>query len=509
VNEDTARLSLKIERLEALLAVTKAMVTQHDLDKLLDIIAHEAANIVGAERASIFLVTSDRRALTSKIAIGMEETGLAFSIDAGIAGYVARTGEVIVSDDPYGDERFNPRIDEETGFKTFNLATVPMYGTDEKKPGPLGVFEVLNKKDGDFSEEDLEILLALSGQAAVAIENARLLAELRLAQDKLDRENTRLRQRFLKEYAFENIIGIAPAMTELLSLASRVAESTANILITGESGTGKDLLARAIHGRSPRAEGPFVALNCAALPESLLEAELFGIEKGVATGVEERDGKIAQAAGGTLFLDEIGDMSLATQSKVLRVLQEREFTRVGGSETVRVDIRVIAATNKDLKAEIEAERFREDLFYRLDVVELCLPSLRERREDIPLLAEHFLEVYRLKSEKDIKGMSQEAHDVLVSYTWPGNVRELQNEIERAVALAKPGETIGQEILSEKVRAAAPSPLRPMADAVRALETGLIARALKESEGNKAAAAKLLGLSREGLRKKMARYEIKL
>ncbi|MHC4664203.1 MAG: sigma 54-interacting transcriptional regulator, partial [Planctomycetota bacterium] len=395
---DVSRLEVKVERLEKLLAVTKAMATQHDLDSLLDFITHEAANIVGAERASIFIVTDDRSALTSRIALGVDEkTILAFPIKAGIAGFVARTGEIVTSEDPYNDERFNARIDAETGFKTFNLVCVPMYGSDSEQKEPMGVFEVLNKKDGSISEDDIEMLLAFSGQAAVAIENARLLGELKHARDRLDRENTRLRQRFLKKYAFENIIGSSPVMSEVLSLSVRVAESTANILITGESGTGKDLLARAIHGRSPRAGGTFVALNCAALPESLLEAELFGIEKGVATGVEERDGKIALAGGGTLFLDEIGDMSIATQAKVLRVLQEREFTRVGGSETIHVDIRVIAATNKDLKVEIEAGNFREDLFYRLNVVEVRLPSLHERREDILLLAEHFLEIHAEES----------------------------------------------------------------------------------------------------------------
>lgn len=247
-----------------------------------------------------------------------------------------------------------------------------------------------------------------------------------------------------------NIIGTSPKILDLVKLIEKISDSSISVLITGESGTGKELVARTIHTNSPRFDKPFIAINCAALPESLLESELFGIEKGVATGVEKRIGKVEAANGGTLFLDEIGDMSLPAQAKLLRVLQERKLERVGGRGAINVDIRVLAATNKDPKKEIEKGSFREDLYYRLNVVQIHMPPLRERKEDIYLLANYFLTNFEGEIGKNSMHFSPGAMDCFLNYSWPGNVRELENEVKRAAILAN-GDVIEKGNLSEYLR----------------------------------------------------------
>jgi two-component system response regulator HydG len=277
--------------------------------------------------------------------------------------------------------------------------------------------------------------------------------ELRLAMERamdhrhLREENRLLRESLGNHFDRQNIIGRSPAMVRLLETVAQVAPSEATVLITGDSGTGKEMIAGAIHFNSPRKDGPFVKLNCAAITETLLESELFGHEKGAFTGAHKRkEGRFRQAHGGSIFLDEISEMSLAMQVKLLRVLQDREITRVGGEEVINVDVRLIAATNKDLLQEIEAGGFREDLFYRLNVVTLNMPPLRERREDVPLLAKHFLEIFSEKNRKTIKGFTPQAMDQLLRYDWPGNVRELMNAVERAVVLSS-SEYLDKEELS--------------------------------------------------------------
>jgi transcriptional regulator with PAS, ATPase and Fis domain len=319
-----------------------------------------------------------------------------------------------------------------------------------------------------------------------------------------------------------NFIGTSPKILQVVKLIEKVADSPITVLITGESGTGKELAARTIHTNSSRSEKPFIAINCAALPESLLESELFGIEKGVATGVEKRAGKIEAADGGTLFLDEIGDMSFSAQAKLLRVLQERRMERVGGRGTIEVDVRVIAATNKDLKSEIEKESFRKDLYYRLNAVNIAMPSLREMKEDIPIIAEHFLKdvlQYTPTSELGSGSMSfsDEAMDCLEKYSWPGNVRELENEVKRAATLAD-SNVIEESDLSEHVRGTlegrgvlqyAPTmevTTPTLKGSVEETEIRIIKEALEKSRGNKQKAAKILGITRQGLIKKIKRLE---
>ncbi|MBI2486351.1 MAG: sigma-54-dependent Fis family transcriptional regulator [Deltaproteobacteria bacterium] len=328
------------------------------------------------------------------------------------------------------------------------------------------------------------------------------------------------REKAKGRFFVNNIIGTSPRIQEVVRLIEKISDSPLSVLITGESGMGKELVARTIHYNSSRFGKPFIDINCGALPESLLESELFGIEKGVATGVERRVGKIEMANGGTLFLDEIGDMSLPAQTKLLRVLQERKMERVGGRSAINVDVRVLAATNKDLKNEIKKGSFREDLYYRLNVVLVHMPPLREMKEDIPLLAQYFLSSFANKLGRGSMHFSSEAMDCLVNYSWPGNVRELENEVKRAAILAD-NDVIDESDLSENVRSVArKNPVlgmnilqyahteeenQSLKEVVEEYEIRLIKEVLEKNRGNKQKTSKILGLTRQGLIKKLKKY----
>src|SRR3954468_2854873 len=377
------------ERLAAILAICQKMNSERDLGALLDLIAREATSLLDCDRASIFLLDRERKELWSKVALGSEEI-LRFDASVGIAGRAVTTGEIVNVRDAYSDPRFYTAIDGQTGYRTRNVLAVALRIQGDEI---IGAFEVLNKRVGVFTARDEEALLALASHAASAIETAQLVGELRRSQDELARQNANLWREVENKYSSHGIIGSGQKIQQVVRLIERIRDSVVNVLITGESGTGKELTAKAIHYTSPRARKAFVALNCAALPETLIESELFGIEKGVATGVSPRLGQFQKADGGTLFLDEIGDLSLTAQAKILRVLQERVVERVGGRSSMPVDVRLLAATNKDLEAEISKGNFREDLYYRIKVIHIHMPPLREIREEIPLLASHFLSEY--------------------------------------------------------------------------------------------------------------------
>ena len=334
-------------------------------------------------------------------------------------------------------------------------------------------------------------------------ERAELLVEKLSQYRNLVEENISLRQRLEDHYRFENIITKSSKMQRLIELIKVVGKSNATVLVTGESGTGKELVARAIHSQSHRHNKSFIAVSCAALPESLLESELFGHEKGSFTGAyTQKKGKFEFANGGTLFLDEIGEMSANIQVHLLRVLEEKEFTRVGGNEPIRVDVRVISATNKDLRRAIERQEFREDLYYRLNVVNIELPPLRERKEDIPLLAQHFLNKFASENRKEITGLSPDATEFLLDYDWPGNVRELENAIERAVILAKDS-LITIVDLPQKNMSPAYSTLARKN--LKEMEKDHILHILRETGENYSEAARILGISRMTLYKKVKEY----
>ncbi len=343
--------------------------------------------------------------------------------------------------------------------------------------------------------------------------------ELRITMERaMDHTHLREEIRVLREslgshFDRRNIIGRSTAMVHLLETVAQVAPTEATVLVSGESGTGKEMIAGALHFNSPRKAAPFVKINCAAITETLLESELFGHEKGSFTGAHRRkEGRFVQAQGGTLFLDEISEMSLAMQVKLLRVLQERELMRVGGEEVIRVDVRVLAATNRDLLHEIEAGRFREDLYYRLNVVNLNLPPLRERREDIPLLAQHFLDAFSKKNDKAIKGFTPQAMDRLIRHVWPGNVRELMNAVERGVVLSR-SEYLGEEDFSMLFRQA-PAEEQESSDDLSMVDRPLdeverttILKTLDLAGGNKSETARRLGITRKTLHKKLKKYGV--
>ena len=343
--------------------------------------------------------------------------------------------------------------------------------------------------------------------------------ELRLAMERamdhrqLKEENRLLRESLGSHFDRQNIIGRSPAMVTLLETVAQVASSEATVLIMGDSGTGKEMIAGAIHYNSTRKEGPFVKINCAAITETLLESELFGHEKGAFTGAHRRkEGRFRLAHGGSIFLDEISEMSLSMQVKLLRVLQEREITRVGGEEVIHVDVRVIAATNKDLLEEIQAGRFREDLFYRLNVVTLNVPALKDRKQDIPLLAQHFLTTFSEKNKKEMKGITPQAMDRMLKHDWPGNVRELMNAVERGVVLST------SEYLDEKELPFLPkdatsgdqagSEMAIPADLpLEEVEKASILKTLEAAGGNKSEASRRLGITRRTLHKKLKKYGV--
>jgi two-component system response regulator HydG len=324
----------------------------------------------------------------------------------------------------------------------------------------------------------------------------------------LEEENILQKERLGIRFDFSSIIGTSPRMKELFETLSMAAPTEATVLLLGESGTGKELVANAIHQNSPRKEKPYVKVNCAALPETLLESELFGHEKGAFTGaLDKKQGRFERADGGTLFLDEIGEMSPPTQTKILRVLQEREFEAVGGMKTIKVDVRIIAATNKDLAEELKKGKFRDDLYYRLNVVPITIPPLREHTDDIPLLAEHFLRIYSEKNKRKIKGFGTGVMDVFIGYSWPGNVRELENIVERTVIMTRedtitlgdlPAGITGPQ--REKDRTPPPTSLRDV-------ERETILKTLHQTGGNRTQAARILGITRKTLQNKIREYSI--
>ncbi len=323
----------------------------------------------------------------------------------------------------------------------------------------------------------------------------------------LQRENLVLRKRLQGQYRFQDLVSKSPRMQKIFHLAEEVAGLRSTVLIRGDSGTGKELVARAIHNHGDRAEQPFIAVSCAALAETLLESELFGHEKGAFTGaVSQKKGKFELADGGTLFLDEIGEISPKVQVELLRVLQERSFYRVGGSEEVKVDVRVIAATNKDLQREVREGRFREDLYYRLNVIEIVLPPLRDRREDIPLLVNHFLEKIAPEMGREAPEVSEGAMKLLLSYDWPGNVRELENAVERAMVTCR-GPVLTEESFAFLARANGRTFQPPPGMTLQELEKQAILAALERTQGNVKEAATILGIDRSTLYDKIKRYEI--
>jgi transcriptional regulator with GAF, ATPase, and Fis domain len=396
------------------------------------------------------------------------------------------------------------------GGQIFSILALPLWRGDDI----IGLIQSDNRASaGMFTETDLEVGLLLAAQASLAIDNATLVQRLRVAEERARGENVYLRRKE-QRIKFDNIIGDSEAMKSVFAQLERVIDTRMTVCIEGETGTGKELIASAVHHQSQRRDKMFVAQNCAALPENLLESELFGHKRGAFTSADsDKKGLFEIADGGTLFLDEMGEMPLTLQAKLLRVLQDGTIRAVGATAERQVDVRIICATNRDLAAEVEKGRFRQDLYYRIRVIPITLPPLRDRREDIPALAAHFLKRYTDEYRVELPGFTQDALDALSSYNWPGNIRELENEVQRLVIQAEPGHWLEITDLSPRLRkiegtvtrvAPQKGTLKEMMDQV---ERWLITEALRDHGGNKTKTAASLGITREGLHKKLAKFGV--
>lgn len=471
------------EQLEVLFEMASSLSSTLELTKILDIIIESAKNLLKAEASSLLLLDETTNELYFASVSGEVSErlkNLTVPLDKGIAGACVREGKPKIVNDTTKDKDFYARIDKSTGFVTRSIIAAPLIISGKT----IGVIEVLNKKDSQaWTEEDKNLILLIAYQSAQVIQNAQYHLRIHEYKDLLKDEID-------SRYA---IIGRSEQFKNVINLAEKVAQSNASVLILGENGTGKELIARYIHRLSLRRDKPFIAVSCAAIPSTLLESELFGYEKGAFTGaLTQHKGRFELANQGTIFLDEIGDLLPETQSKLLRVLQEREFERLGSTKTIKVDVRVIAATNQNLEEKIKQKLFREDLFYRLNVFPIYVPPLRDRKDDIIILAEHFLGYYSKQMNKDIKKFSDEVIERLMNYPWPGNVRELQNVIERAVVLTN-ADTIKPEAL---MLSSAPIELpmtydKSLKDAVEEFKMRYIKETIKKCGGNQRKASKIL------------------
>jgi Nif-specific regulatory protein len=485
--------SQRAERLEALLEIAGHWRQIKRMDLLLVQIAEAATRLLSAERASIFLWDRSQKVLVGHPALGTPDRQLRIADDAGIVGHVVQTGDLgrLDLEDDAGD--VDRRVDQQLGFKTRTLLCCALTGSNDQR---LGAFEMINKREGNFTDEDEVALLELAEQAALALEGTHEV-------DRLLKQRARM-----SEEAAEGIqlIGESTAIKALQTTLERVAGTDLAVLILGENGTGKEIISQLVHYLSPRRQEPLVAVNCAALTETLLESELFGHVAGAFTDAREsRAGKFELASGGTLFLDEISEMSPSGQAKLLRVLEEKVVVRVGGSSPITTDARVIAATNQNLAEMVQQKRFREDLFFRLNVVSLELPPLRERDQDVLLLAEFFLETFSPKARRKVPRLMASAKKRLLSHSWPGNVRELRNLMERVVYLVSEekieAEHLDFVLTPDRAGSAVLLDL-PLNDATREFQVQYIGSQIDRVQGNMTAAAERLGLHRSNLYRKM-------
>ncbi|TWU32586.1 sigma-54 interaction domain-containing protein [Novipirellula artificiosorum] len=499
-----------VRRIEQLSMVLKAAAQWQQIgedETLLECIANTATRLLRCERASIFLWDRRRSKLIGRPALGVEGRSLEVDDDAGVVGEVLRTGEAkIWSFSSRDDERrVNRSVDESLDFKTRSLVAVPMVSrpVGEQREETIGVFEAINHVDGEFDSLDMSVLSDLALHAAVAIESLRTRQSLRESRDRLVSDAA----------SASPLLGSHRSIEMIRNSAKKVAATDLNVLVLGSNGTGKEVLARQVHYESKRRHGPFIAVNCAALVESLLESELFGHEQGAFTDAQQtRIGKFELAKGGTLFLDEVGDLSAGGQAKLLRVLEDKVVVRVGGATAIPVDVRVIAATNQPLEQRIAEKRFREDLFFRLNVVSLTLPPLSQRGSDVIELAEHFLAQFCYQIGRPVPTLDDTARQALLSHAWPGNIRELRNTIERVSYLC-----VEQTIEADDLMLNGPTGARAprgsdsaflaslphtLGEATRDFQVAHIERAIDMSGGNMTAAAERLGLHRSNLYRKM-------
>ena len=482
----------RANRLQAILNISSGWNQTSQISELLTDVANAAASFMEAERATIFLWDRTTKTLVGRPALGIDDQELRIPDDTGIVGQVIRDGiPRRATKQSNQHDTIAKEIDAQLSFETRNLVCVPMTNRAGKT---IGAFQLINKLENHFDQDDETDLQEFAAQAAVAIETCQDFQQLLISQitSPLPTSKTQL-------------IGDSQEMAEVRTKVERVARSDLTVLLLGENGTGKDVASRMIHEQSPRKGKTYLAINCAAISSSLIESELFGHEKGAFTDANQsRAGKFEAASGGTLFLDEIGELPITAQAKLLRALEEKTVVRVGGMEPIPADVRIVAATNQDLPQMVRERKFREDLFFRMNVVTIIMPPLRERRDDIEKLATHFLSEFCTAANRSIPSFSTKAAELLRTHDWPGNVRELRNLMERIAYLTNDSiiDTDALMLSSETIEANVAENL-PLAEATRQFQISYIQRQIELAAGNMTEAAKRLGLHRSNLYRKMS------
>jgi len=491
-----------IQELTLLYEISQKLDQSLNLDKIVQPVLSSMAEDMGLLRGTVTLYNRQTERIHIAAAFGLTEKEMnrgSYKPGEGIIGRVFKTGRPVVIPEIQEEPQFLNKTGARKNGSEKNLAFICVPIKIEGKP--IGTISADRQySDSKKLEEDVKLLSIIGSMIAGAVKIRR----------KVDEEKELLREELTSKYKPDNLVGTSTTMLEVYDLISQVAKSDATVLIRGESGTGKELIAHAIHKNSLRSDKPFIKVNCAALPESIIESELFGHEKGAFTNaINKRIGRFELADNGTIFLDEIGDLTPATQVKLLRVLQEKEFERVGGSKNISVNVRVIAATNRPLESLMADNSFREDLYYRLNVFPIHIPPLRDRRSDIMLLTDYFTEKYSKRNGKPIKRISTPAIELLMSYHWPGNVRELENCIERAVILSTDGVIHGHHLPPslQSAESTGTSISETLEKAIGKLEKELILDALKSSKGNMAKAARLLGLTERKMGLRIKKYSL--
>jgi len=497
--------TIETEKLNALIDINTLINSNYsDINVLLAQIIESAMRVVEGDSGSLLLVDEGRKSLRFEVALGpkgLEAKKFVVKMDEGIAGWVVKNNRSLIANDLANDPRYSPTVQKSTGYTIKNMLAVPMRVRNQC----IGVIEIMNKKICEhFSLADLELLEILANQAAIAYQNA---SNLKRSRDEI----VVLQDQIATDRGYHTMIARSPVILEKLDIVERVAKSDSSVLILGESGVGKELFAEQLHLKSDRANFPFIRVNCAALPDGLLESELFGHVKGAFTdAISNRKGRFETADKGTIFLDEIGDLPLTLQSKLLRVLQNKSFEKVGSSDTITVNVRIVAATNRDIEKLVEEQKFRSDLYYRLNVLPLYIPPLRQRVEDIPEIADFFLKKFRHEVKKDFKGFSESALSTILSYSWPGNIRELENTVERACVIGKPP-YIQEEDLLLNIRSMPANNTyqeKGLKSVINLFKKHYIQKVLEDNDWNQTAAAQILDIQRTYLSRLIKELEIK-
>jgi Nif-specific regulatory protein len=512
-----AETSFTRQDLQLLYDVSTSIHAIKDFDEMLQAVLHKIKDVFRIDGASLALHEPDQKEFYFIQTVEMQQDGgnkniekMHFPDHRGVAGWVLQNNQPVLIPDASKDDRVFKEFSADKKLPTRSMICVPL----RTPKAIIGVLYAINKLDGNFTAKDSRLLEILSVTLAMAIENAKNYGMLKRYANSLEEQNRRLMSEVQQRFEVQGLIASSPSMRQLFSLMEKVIDVTTTVLIQGETGTGKELIAKVIHYNGPLKDKPFVAENCGALSENLLESELFGHVKGAFTGaISDKKGLFEMADGGTILLDEIAEMPLSMQIKLLRVLQEGQFRPVGASHYIKVNVRIITCTNRSLESEMIKGNFREDLYYRVNVFPLTIPPLRERKEDIPILAAHFLKEFAKKFNRIPPRLTSNALELMSFYDWPGNVRELQNEMERALTLAGSDKEISEKYLSRKIfdptdhTASELNRSGTLQEVTERIEIQMVREALEAAGGNRSKASAILGITRQGLLNKIKRYDI--